>query len=272
MNYCLTKQEDYQKRREADDYNEAYVQKILKQVYEFLGYKAEFNNDVNTQVLGKDVTLSKVRNNKKIVIVADEKCDTSRRLDANLHPKNDQCSTFALELSFYNKTGKKQMGWFHPSKRKSCVNDTYIFAWTNGEKDVEGRHGKFVKINQIEVCMVQKKALAKQIEQIEGFDYDEIQKMVDEGVVGKEKTKVVFPGFKSHPKVHIVYSGQLERERPVNCVVPKDFIRDLAQVGLAFNLTGENGNETITSVRRTHFDKQHPRSTWEKDFVPICSV
>lgn len=260
--------------READEFNERYMQPIMDQIYGLLGFGVERVEDKERQIRGADVILTG-RNGEMIV---DEKCDNTRQLyvyDTDKIPyggKFDTACTFAMELSRRYRDGRVANGWFHPSEREKALNQYFSFIWTNHVKDkmnAKGeytRDGKLTQISQVEVCIIHYDDIKKIVEShSENFSYDEEIKRVYDATVGNEDGLV---RLDSHGNTRMVYSGFLV-EKPVNCVVSKKALRENATMSFAFNFEGDHGNEKVVSVRRLHFDDKHPKSEFDCGFVSL---
>ena len=256
--------------READEYNEAYMKPILEQIYNLCGFDVRYVNDKRLQCRGEDVLLTHRKTGQTFVV--DEKCDTNRQLNANLHiptyEPRDSATTFALELSAVNQDGVRRPGWFHPESRKNALNTHFALVWINCEKDKPTRAGKIQRVKQVEFCLISYDALKSLVESDANFSYDTVISDTLQKIQGKENEKVRFQSQSNN--MYVFYSGQL-KEKPINYIIPKDVIRDNALMGFAFNLEGENGTERLSSVRRTHFTKKHSSKQYKRDFVPIAN-
>ena len=243
--------------READEFNERYMQPIMDQVYGLLGYKTERVEDKERQIRGADVILT----NANGQIIVDEKCDNTRQLyvyDTDMVPRGgsfDSACTFAMEMSRRFRDGRIANGWIHPSERARALNGHFAFIWTNHVKDkvdAKGnytRDGKLTQISQVEVCIIGYDAIRRIIENhSDNFSYDDEIAKVYEGVKGRENELV---RFDSHGDTRMVYSGFLF-EKPINCVISKKALRANADMAYAFNFEGDHGNEKAVSVRRLH--------------------
>lgn len=267
----------YQKKspyREADEFNEKYMQPIMDQIYGYLGFKPERVEDKERQIRGADVIL----NSRNGSIIVDEKCDNTRQLyvyGSDWTPRGmpfDSACTFAMELSRRYRDGRVADGWFHPSERARALNSHFAFIWTNHVKDkvdAKGnytRDGKLTRISQVEICLISYENIKKIVESHSpNFSYDDEVANVYSGIKGHEDETV---RFESHGDTKMVYSGKLF-EKPVNCVVKKKVLRENADMAFAFNFEGENGKEKATSVRRLHFDAKHPKTEFDCGFVSL---
>ena len=257
--------------READEYNEAYMKPILEQIYNLCGFDVRYVNDKRLQCRGEDVLLTHKKTGEMLIV--DEKCDTNRQLNANLHipsyEPRDGTTTFALELSGINQDGVRRNGWFHPENRKNALNTHFAFIWINCIKDKQARGGKIQKVKQVEVCLISYAALKSLVESDKNFSYDKLISNTLDYIKGREDENIRFEPQNSE-NMYVFYSGKL-KEKPINYIVPKNVLREHAYMGFAFNLEGENGKERLVSVRRTHFTKKHSSKQFKRDFVPISN-
>lgn len=252
--------------RAADIYNEKYVQPVMDKIYQLLGWTVMERVDDNLrQYRGADVVLRvPVDGGLSYVLTMDEKLDSKRRLNSNFfHFKEkykedrDATSTFCQELHMYNQTKKWQNGWFHPAVHAAALNQYYVYIWINGEKDTEfsNKHGKLEKLTEIEVAVVGHDALVERLSQDPKFQYTPeamdalIAKIKHDVIDWNTDQKFNSPDY-AYQEAYLYYSGYL-KERPINLIVPKKVLRDVSVCSYAFKLTGENGDEEITSYRRT---------------------
>lgn len=114
IDYELEK--DYRNRRTKDDKDEKIVSEFADEYfYPQFADKWERNTDISTQIKGLDVT---VTGSTGSIYTIDEKAST--------HWIGKKLQTFSQELSFVNKFGKIQNGWFLDT---NCINDYFVEIW-----------------------------------------------------------------------------------------------------------------------------------------------
>ena len=117
-------------------------------------------DDYDSQIKGSDLILS-TSDGKLNRVVVDEKVGITRA--------NTGLETFILELSFINKLGKKNCGWFLDSTKAT---DYYLFGWINkadipyDETKKKWDTNKLNKnnIKELEWALVSRKKLIKFLE------------------------------------------------------------------------------------------------------------
>lgn len=251
--------------RSTDIYNEKYIQPVMDKIYNLMGWRVVERVDDNLrQYRGADVILEIPSDTgTPVVLTMDEKLDSKRRLNSDFfHFKEDdehkdKASTFCQELHMCNQAKHWQNGWFHPAVHAQALNQYYVYIWINGEKDTEftNKRGKLQKLTEIEVSVVSHDALVKRLEEDPNFQYTAgamdalIQKIKDNVIDWNKDERFNRAGF-AFQDFYPYYSGYL-KERPINLIVKKKTIRDVSVCSYAFKLSGEGGNEEITSYRRT---------------------
>ena len=260
--------------RAADVYNEKYIQPVMDKIYNLLGWTVMERVDDERQYRGADVILKiPVSDSFSFLLTMDEKLDSKRRLNSNFfhfkEPKEDRdaTSTFCQELHMYNQAKQWQNGWFHPAIHAKALNQYYVYVWINGEKDTDfnNKYGKLERLTEIEVAVVNHDSLVERLSQDPKFDYtpegmDKLIANIKENVYDWNKDKRFNSPEYAYQEAYPYYSGFL-KERPINLIVPKKVLRDVAICAYAFKLTGKNGDEEITSYRRT---KPLPNETGAK--------
>ena len=250
--------------RAADVYNEKYIQPVMNKIYNLLGWTVVERVEDERQYRGADVILKvPVSDSFSFLLTMDEKLDSKRRLNSNFfhfkEPKKDRdaTSTFCQELHMYNQAKQWQNGWFHPSIHAKALNQYYVYVWINGEKDTEfdNKHGRLERLSEIEIAVVSHESLVERLAQDPKFDYtpegmDKLIADIKEHVYDWNKDKRFNSPEYAYNEAYPYYSGFL-KERPINLIVPKKVLRDVSICAYAFKLTGKNGNEEITSYRRT---------------------
>lgn len=265
--------------READEYNEKYVADVVTPLYELFKFKPIRCNEKSRQILGEDLVI-RIRDEEDSIVrtVVDEKADISRQLNAAYRPnKNnpDKASTFCQEVERRNYGGYRQTGWFHPECRMKARNSHYMFIWLNFDKDKPDKTGKLVKINQIELCLVSHRKLVEMLNEDENFNYETsldeyIAYLQDALAHGEYQEKDIHKlhNFKCK-NMHVTYSSSLY-EKPINIVVYKNALRQVADFGMAFEMEGSNRQEQAKTIRCTVFNKQYPRAIYNRDFLPVA--
>lgn len=167
----------------------------------------------------------------------------------------------------YNQAKQWQNGWFHPAIHAKALNQYYVYVWINGEKDTDfdNKYGKLERLTEIEVAVVNHDSLVERLSQDPTFDYtpegmDKLIANIKENVYDWNKDKRFNSPEYAYQEAYPYYSGFL-KERPINLIVPKKVLRDVSICAYAFKLTGKNGDEEITSYRRT---KPLPNDTGAK--------
>ena len=144
--------------REYDEYCEKIVSQFLNEhFYKLLPELENFERikDKQYQVKGVDVVI----NYKDRQVYVDEKAAV----------KYLKLKTFALELSFLNRFGKLQTGWFLDKKK---INDYYLFVWINeltGDKIED-----ISSIKEVDVALVKKEKLYNHLETL-GWTLDKLK-------------------------------------------------------------------------------------------------
>ena len=194
--------------REYDEHCEKMVSQFLDEhFYKLIPEIGNFERitDKAKQVKGVDVIIN--YNDKQTYV--DEKAAV----------KYIKLKTFALELSFLNRFGKLQTGWFLDEEK---INDYYLFVWINelkGEEIVD-----ISSIKEVDVALVKKEKLYDYLETL-GWSVDKLriknkqireQKNINMGDIRKYGCK-------------FSYSEQL-KEKPINILLPKKTYIELADI------------------------------------------
>lgn len=243
-------------------YNEEYMQPILDNLYRMLDIQTERVYDKSRQTKGADVIF--YHDNEKMAL--DEKVSTSKQLyvpDGNSFEETSKESrdSYGMELSTLNKNGDRVHGWFHPAERSKSINSGYMIAWVNTEKNREDGpdQGKLRKVNQLEICIVPYDKLLAIVDMaLEGIHIDEKVARICASVEreGAQNEKRVFKDCPLANKgVRFSYSGQLEG-KPINCMIPKNMLREISFINYAFNFRGELGRELVESFRNLKDNKE----------------
>ena len=260
--------------RETDEANEKYLRRIFDQIYAIQGYKSiKRYNRKEDQIRGMDVCLETAGG---LRIIADEKADINRVLriykdakeDEIMRPR-DSCTTFSMELSFTDRNGWKQLGWFLPRKYATLRNTHYNLMWTNAKKEKEGRGELLTQINQVEVAHVSHDALMQKLKEANVPDLEDVLKMAKEKVKNdpefrKKGGKIPIEGVDN---IYVYYTAFLP-EKPFNLIVPKTIIREAAEWDVAANFTGGYDSETVVSIRDMKPYEGHS-SVCSKGFIDI---
>jgi hypothetical protein len=194
--------------REYDEHCEKIVSQFLDEhFYKLLPELENFERitDKQYQVKGVDVVI----NNKDRQVYVDEKAAV----------KYLKLKTFALELSFLNRFGKLQTGWFLDKKK---INDYYLFVWINeltGDKIED-----ITSIKEVDVALVKKEKLYNYLETL-GWTLDKL-KVKDKLI--REQCNVNMGDIKKYG-CKFSYSEQL-KEKPINILLPKTSYIELADV------------------------------------------
>lgn len=194
--------------REYDEHCEKIVSQFLDEhFYKLLPELENFERitDKQYQVKGVDVII----NYKDKQIYIDEKAAV----------KYLKLKTFALELSFLNRFGKLQTGWFLDKKK---INDYYLFVWINeltGDKIED-----ITSIKEVDVALVKKEKLYNHLETL-GWTLDKL-KVKDKLI--REQCNVNMGDIKKYG-CKFSYSEQL-KEKPINILLPKTSYIELADV------------------------------------------
>lgn len=170
--------------------------KVEREIAKYLDEKLYSNNkifsefartdDIDEQIHGSDVILS-TSDNVLYRVVVDEKV-ASRYANVGL-------DTFSLELSFINKKGEKQCGWFLDSTKKTQY---YLLGWINkadipyNEKNDRYDTDSITKdnIQELEWALVSREKIQKFLEK-KGWTLDKLARQDDKirnngGVATKE--------------------------------------------------------------------------------------
>lgn len=194
--------------REYDEHCEKIVSQFLDEhFYKLLPELENFERitDKQYQVKGVDVVI----NYKDRQVYVDEKAAV----------KYLKLKTFALELSFLNRFGKLQTGWFLDKKK---INDYYLFVWINeltGDKIED-----ISSIKEVDVALVKKEKIYNHLETL-GWTLDKL-KVKDKQI--REQCNVNMGDIKKYG-CKFSYSEQL-KEKPINILLPKTSYIELADV------------------------------------------
>lgn len=194
--------------REYDEHCEKIVSQFLDEhFYKLLPELENFERitDKQYQVKGVDVVI----NYKDRQVYVDEKAAV----------KYLKLKTFALELSFLNRFGKLQTGWFLDKKK---INDYYLFVWINeltGDKIED-----ISSIKEVDVALVKKEKLYNHLETL-GWTLDKL-KVKDKQI--RKQSNVYMGNIKKYG-CKFSYSEQL-KEKPINILLPKTSYIELADV------------------------------------------
>lgn len=243
-------------------YNEEYMQPILDNLYRMLDIHTERVYDVGRQTRGADVIF---RNGDEMMAL-DEKVSTSKPLYVPNGKDPEELAkatrdSYGMELSTLNKKDERVHGWFHPAERSKALNSGYIIVWANADKNEEEGpdQGKLRKINQLEICVVPyDKLLAIVDRALAGKHIDDKVEEICEKVerLGVQNEKRVFNDCPLASRgVRFSYSGQI-KGKPINCMIPKDMLREISFINYAFNLNGELGREGIDEFRNLKDDRE----------------
>jgi hypothetical protein len=242
-------------------YNEEYMQPILDNLYRMLDIHTERVYDVNRQTRGADVIFK----NGDEVMVLDEKVSTSKPLYVpnGIDPQElakASRDSYGMELSSLDRKDERKPGWFHPAERDKALNTGYIIVWGNADKEMmEGPdEGKLRKVSQLEICVVPyDKLLAVVDKALAGQTVDEKVAEICARVerAGAQDEKRIFSDCPLASKgVRFSYSGQL-KGKPINCMIPKDMLREMSFINYAFNLGGELGREGFDEFKNLKDDR-----------------
>ena len=188
--------------RLRDEQAEIIVSKLMDDVYHENGYSVHWETDYESQICGLDVTLSK----NGVTYRVDEKAAITR-LDGNL-------STFAFEL--YTSNNKGNIGWF---ANKKCVNNyyslIYLTSYANNIKEID-------RIELLNKERIFNEVVAELHKRNIHFDNIlDVMKGVPLASNGKKYLRL-------NKDMKIVYSLNVVPERPINVVVNKECLLDMA--------------------------------------------
>ena len=173
------------------------------------------------QIRGSDVILSTTdkKLHRKIV---DEKVAISRA--------NVDLPTFSLELSFINKSGKKNIGWFLDSSKST---EYYLFGWIiKADIPFNEETGKWEyhelkrdNIHEFQWALVSREKIMKFLEK-RGWTLDKL---------ARQEEKIRERGYVKNPKVFVddvsfFYTNRNPRmiEKPINILLKKETYMELA--------------------------------------------
>ena len=194
--------------REYDEYCEKIIAQILdKHFYPTLKNAQTWERISNKelQVKGTDVVFSSN--------------DGVHFIDEKAAVKFLNLETFALELSFLNKSGKLCVGWFL-DKRK--INDYFVFVWIN-----RLNHEKIIDISsikEIDVALVKKENIVKYLVSL-GWTMKKLELKMQQI---REESNVNMGNIKQYG-CKFAFSQQLI-EKPINILLPKQKYIELADV------------------------------------------
>lgn len=190
--------------RLRDVQEEMVVSKLMDTVYRENGYAPCWIVDRESQIAGLDVSLLK----NGIWYLVDEKAAITR-LDGNL-------STFAFEL--YTSNNKNNIGWF---VNKKCKNNYYSLIYlTSSVNNIQ-------KIDKIECILLNKdKILSAVIVELHkrNIHFDNILDVMKDIPLAPNGKKYL----KLNKNMKIVYSLNIVPERPINIVIDKRYLLDMA--------------------------------------------
>lgn len=234
--------------RSVCKYNEEYTQPLLDNIYRMLNIHTERVYDISRQTKGADVIFRKGPE----FMALDEKVSTSKQLyipNGRDYVEQSRRSrdAYGMELSYRNRRNDITKGWFHPDERSKAINSGYVITWINSEKEERdcADYGKLRKINQIEICVVPYDKLREIVNK--ALDGKTIDEKVSEIYEDIEKTDSIdkhriYQSSLSDRGVRFSYSGNINGQ-PINCIIPKEILRELSFINYGFNLTGELGHE-----------------------------
>ena len=208
MYICINKLNKKMTIREYDEHCEKIVSQFLDEhFYKLIPEIENFERitDKQYQVKGVDVII----NYKDRQIYVDEKAAV----------KYLKLKTFALELSFLNRFGKLQTGWFLDKKK---INDYYLFVWINeltGDKIED-----ISSIKEVDVALVKKEKLYNHLETL-GWSVDKLR--IKNKQIREQKNNNMGDIRKYGCKFS--YSEQL-KEKPINILLPKKTYIELADI------------------------------------------
>ena len=190
--------------RLRDEQAEIAVSKLMDDIYHENGYSVHWETDYESQIYGLDVTLGK----NGVVYRVDEKAAITR-LDGNL-------STFAFEL--YTSNNKGNIGWF---ANKKCINNYYSLIYLTSYAN------NIRKIDRIECILLNKERIFNEIVtelHKRNIHFDNILDVMKDVPLASNGKKYL----RLNKDMRIVYSLNVVPERPINVVVNKEYLLDMA--------------------------------------------
>lgn len=216
MNYFST--EDYEKEsnRKLDTLVEKEIAKFLdKSLYKSnLFSDIERVNDVERQYQGIDIVIS-MKGFDLYNVNVDEKAQSSKKYIGK--PRN----TFALELSFINKKGKEQVGWFLDPKKET---EFYLFVWiekVNANIHKDNYQLKEEDIDTISFCLVRRESLLFLLEH-ESFSIEKLQEKNDE--IRRKRISGPYE-INKYSDMFFFFCTTSYVEKPINLVMAKPIIK-----------------------------------------------
>ena len=194
------------KMRKTDEQNSKIVTQWLEEnIYPKLVTEYHKYDDIVMQTKGIDCTFKF----KDILYKCDEKAATAY-INKPLH-------TFAFELSFINRSGYRQMGWF---LNDVIETDLYGLVWI--DKAAKSPLTNTADIQEIETAYVRKSDILKCLASM-GWTLDKI--MAKEMMIRQTEGKV-YMGNVYENGCKFAYSGHLV-EKPVNILIPRKVLVDM---------------------------------------------
>ncbi len=216
MNYFS--REDYLRdsNRKLDTEVENEIGKFLdKSLYKSnIFSEIERVSDINRQWKGIDIIISMEGFGLNHVNV-DEKAQSSKKYIGK--PRN----TFALELSFINKIGNEQVGWFLDPKKET---ELYLFVWIEKvNSNINDKHYKLKEedIDTISFCLVRRDSLLFLLEN-ESFTIEKLHEKNDE--IRRNKISGAYE-IDKYEGMFFFYCTTKYVEQPINLVMAKPIIK-----------------------------------------------
>lgn len=193
-----------------EEINNSFLNKYFYKAY---CDKFIYNKTKKLQTLGIDVIF--ILNNKQY------NCD--EKIAANYI--NKKLNSFSFELSFINRGGQLQDGWFID---KNKVNNSYLFCWidnadSNKPKSID-------EIRSVEVVLITKYNVNKYLESI-GWDRDKLV-LKSAKIRNKETTNL---GNISSDGIKFCFSEQFV-EKPINFILSRQTLRDYSDFNKIINV------------------------------------
>jgi hypothetical protein len=145
--------------------------------------------------------------------------ETTNYIDEKAAVKYLKLETFALELSFINKSGKLCTGWLLDNTK---INDYFLFVWIN-----KLRHDKIQDISSVQnvdVALVKKENIIQYLASL-GWTFDKLQRKMQQ----IRNQRNVNMGSIKENGCKFSYSQQLI-EKPINILLPKSKYIELSDV------------------------------------------
>ncbi|RXH52227.1 hypothetical protein D6T70_06795 [Kurthia gibsonii] len=132
-------------------------------------------------------------------------------------------STFALELSYLNKSGNRKKGWLFDESKDTTH---YLFCWNKRNEDVSHKHVEKGDFHYIMAMLVERTKLQEYLFRKYGIDSVTAEERVDEILNSSRTGSLDVLGVETKSKYY--YSVGLP-EQPINIVMQKTELQSICE-------------------------------------------